>query len=365
MIWPRTFMRTAFIFLVAMTMSANESGANIRTLWIPLVGTEALVERTNSLETDGRRLYAGTRDGLYISDDNGYTWRLTEFKLPVKVMATSPQSIYVGSNVYDGLIQSDDRGKTWEPLNNGLGYIDETNRLDDGPVGYGVFKYFVHTPYGTIISVMACCTDDSADGSDTWREAPSDWRGDDTDWILGYAVKLLYGMDHYLVAGWVSGILRSREGQPGGRLISSFGGNVDQIAWPTAWAVLHNRVYVTGAPYLSNAPFFALYDPERTWQYLNVGLPESDGVWLRYNINTFAANRGRLFAGLNRRGVYMFDERSKTWIPAGLDGLRVYSLVSHQSDLYAGTNDGIYRASIQTVLPYGKAAITWGAVKTK
>ncbi len=61
----------------------------------------------------------------------------------------------------------------------------------------------------------------------------------------------------------------------------------------------------------------------------------------------------------------MFDERSKTWIPAGLDGLTVSSLKSHQTDLYAATNEGIYRASIPTVQPYGKAAIIWGTIKQK
>lgn len=67
----------------------------------------------------------------------------------------------------------------------------------------------------------------------------------------------------------------------------------------------------------------------------------------------------------------MFDNPSENWIPAGLDGLTVSSLKSHQSDLYAVAVDsnwdslGIYRASIPLVNPYGKAATTWGAVKTK
>lgn len=181
------------LIVIALASCAPDAHAQIRAEWHHIYGTDAM-GRVTILETDGHRVFAATSDGVYVSD--GYTWRLTEFKLPVKVMATSPQSIYVGSNVYDGLFQSDDRGKTWEPLNNGLGYIDETHRLDDGPFGYGVFKYFVHTPYGTIISVMTCCTDDSADVSDTWRDAQSNWRVDDTDWILGYGVKLLYGMDH-------------------------------------------------------------------------------------------------------------------------------------------------------------------------
>ena len=72
----------------------------------------------------------------------------------------------------------------------------------------------------------------------------------------------------------------------------------------------------------------------------------------------------------------MFDARSDTWIPAGLQWLTVSALVSHQSELYAATYalherqagtvhtpQGIYRATILTVQPYGKAATTWGRVK--
>ena len=41
-----------------------------------------------------------------------------------------------------------------------------------------------------------------------------------------------------------------------------------------------------------------------------------------------AVHDGRLFAGLHTRGVYVFDERSKTWSAVGLDGLSVYALLS-------------------------------------
>lgn len=61
--------------------------------------------------------------------------------------------------------------------------------------------------------------------------------------------------------------------------------------------------------------------------------------------------------------MYLFDERSDTWIPAGLDGLTVYDLISHQSDLYAAIGEGIYRAAIPTVNSYNKAFTTWGAIK--
>ena len=59
MIWTRRLMRTAFIFLVTMTMLANESESNIRAEWTQLTVGQAM-GRVNALETDGRRLYAGT-----------------------------------------------------------------------------------------------------------------------------------------------------------------------------------------------------------------------------------------------------------------------------------------------------------------
>jgi hypothetical protein len=64
-------------------------------------------------------------------------------------------------------------------------------------------------------------------------------------------------------------------------------------------------------------------------------------------------------------GVYVFDEQSETWFPAGLDGASVFLVASDQSYLYASTYKGIYRASIPIVHSYGKAATTWGAVKQK
>lgn len=63
-----------------------------------------------------------------------------------------------------------------------------------------------------------------------------------------------------------------------------------------------------------------------------------------------AINRGCIFAAVSQsNGVYMFDQRSKTWLPTGLQEIAVANLVSHQSDLYAGTRECIYEASIPVV----------------
>ena len=82
-------------------------------------------------------------------------------------------------------------------------------------------------------------------------------------------------------------------------------------------------------------------------------------------MNQLEVNRGRIFATFygSDRGVWLFDQPSETWFPTGPQDVGVYSLVSHQSDLYAGTENGIYRASIPIVQPYGKLATTWAHVK--
>ena len=42
MIWTQTFMRTAFIFLVMMTVLADQSDADIQIVWIPVGGAESV-----------------------------------------------------------------------------------------------------------------------------------------------------------------------------------------------------------------------------------------------------------------------------------------------------------------------------------
>ena len=125
------------------------------------------------------------------------------------------------------------------------------------------------------------------------------------------------------------------------------------------WVVLDDQLYVAG-----EEGFGRWNESHLGFEHLGRGLPpvERYGVQDR-SIQTLAVNRGRIFAGLINHGVYMFDARSGTFIPAGLQDVTITALVSHQSDLYAATREGIYRASISTVQPYNKAATTWGAIK--
>lgn len=159
----------------------------------------------------------------------------------------------------------------------------------------------------------------------------------------------------------------------------------DAYLWSTFndWAVLNNRLYIAGVNGLSR--WRGAWDVE----HLPDGLPEY-APWIKVtaSVKVLADHDNILFAGLERYGMYMFNEHTEKSIPVGLDEFAITALVSHQSYLYAAVREpdipasppwegkkeayrfrepqGIYRGVIiPSVQPHGKSAATWGAVKRK
>ena len=89
-------------------------------------------------------------------------------------------------------------------------------------------------------------------------------------------------------------------------------------------------------------------------------------------ITSSAVHDDRLYVGVSefnsnageQSGVYVFDSNTETWSSAGLAGVRITDLLSHDSILYAGTPwNGIYASTPQRVHPHAKAVTTWARVK--
>ena len=354
MVWIRCLMRTAFIFLVTMTMLTSESDTNIRTLWLPLTGKEPL-ERAYSLETDGRRLYAGTRDGLYVSRDNGNTWHSTGLNHGCWAIAITQNSAYAGTTI-DGVLRSDDRGETWMSINNGLPVAEKH--------GYPGVAQILVTSSGTVIAVMHYQgTYTSTDRGETWRDVSAEWKvrldaRELPGWIIGKHIWSMTEFDGYLWASSGRNVYRSTDNGQTWEYTRENG--YGEIA---DWAVLNDRLYAGTRHGLAR-----WNEAQPAWEYFSEGLPVLS-IGATASIKSLTVYRGRLFAGLYDHagaegGVYMFDDRIDTFVPAGLQGSSVSVLISHQSELYAAVDDkGIYRASIPPVQPYGKAATTWARVK--
>ena len=360
----RTFIITLIILLVALVLLgiaissyAPDAHAEIRVEWIHIDGTETM--GLGVLETDGRRLYTSTKDGVYLSDDDGYTWSSTDLTHSTMAIAISRNAVYAGTN-NRGVYRSDSHGVAWEPINSGIRpWEDEP----DEEIRYPRVETILVTRSGAVITVMYHQgTYTSTDRGETWHDIVEEWilpgnrEQGFTDFQIATGIWSMTEFDGYLWASYSSGgygIYRFPDSGQAWETTSNYGyGQVRD------WTALDGRLYAGAVHGLARWS-----EEGSAWEYFFEGLPELPGI------RTLAVYRGRLFAGTGN-GVYMFDARSEIFIPAGLQDLRVGDLVSHQSDLYAKAYakdelSGIYRASIPVVQPYNKAATTWGAIKQK
>lgn len=87
---------------------------------------QLLAEETFAIKTTlDKRLIAGTRQGILISNDSGKSWYtsnqgLVNGLVPLSIeLADKDQRIYIGTDRH-GVFRSDDSGKTWEAVNIGL-----------------------------------------------------------------------------------------------------------------------------------------------------------------------------------------------------------------------------------------------------
>ena len=312
-------MRTAFILLVTITILANESGANIRAEW------ELIYDMKSPffiIESDGDNLNAAGREGIHVSRTDG---------------------------------------NTWHPKNEGL-------PPQDGPEGslwYTTARQLLVTDSGAVIAVAGHRgTWMSRDRGESWDEVTMKWKvpqaPGERDFPLGEAISTMTEFDGYLWAMNSNRLCRSRdEGDSWEMLPNPVYGSIANFDNVYDWTELDNTLYAAGG-----RSFGRWNEAELIWEHLNRGLP------IDVAMKELAVNRGRIFASLYvyELGVWLFDQSSETWAPVGPQKTKdvlVYSIVSHGSDLYAGTREGIYRASIPDVQPYGKAAATWGALKTE
>ncbi|MBL8149599.1 MAG: hypothetical protein JNN15_06690, partial [Blastocatellia bacterium] len=85
---------------------------------------QLIKEETFSLTQDQDTLYATTRSGVWISSDNGNSWKISNngFEkglVPLSIEVVSGDQIYVGTDRH-GIYVSEDRGENWKASSNGL-----------------------------------------------------------------------------------------------------------------------------------------------------------------------------------------------------------------------------------------------------
>lgn len=72
-----------------------------------------------ALAAIGPNLFAGTLNGVFISNDNGNTWNPTNYEYNAFAMAAVGTNLFIGDND-GGVSVSPDNGNTWNPVDSGL-----------------------------------------------------------------------------------------------------------------------------------------------------------------------------------------------------------------------------------------------------
>ena len=327
---------TLIVTLLALLAASARAGN-----WELLPGTESI--KPLKLASDGIRLYAASyRHGMHLSDDDG--------------------------------------GESWAPKNVGLLIPADHNWLQ-GDLIYPDINQILVTESRMVIAVgYLSGTHISRDRGETWHYPLTEWV-----WVrdpefnkkhglppwkeyVAFKARSMVEFGGYLWASLYAGfpaLLRSPDDGDTWEKIPYWSAPRLALAEYGAtggWAVRHNQLYAAG-----EYGFARWNEAEQAREDFSRGLPPPYKylIHTHHEIQVLAVNRNRIFAGLRENGVWTIDKRSETWTPVGLEGLTVRALVSHQSELYALTREGIFRATILVVQPHGKSATTWGAIKQK
>ena len=291
------------------------------------------IDGVYTLAAHESRLYAGSHNGVFVSADGGNNWSPTAFNNPVSTLTVDGDTVYAGT-WYQGVFRSDDAGLTWKPIRDGLRF-----QVVDGERYYGEARRILITDNNIINVMYHRGTYTSTDRGETWHDVSTEWMG-------GNSIHLMTEFDGYLWSAVSSGsMFRSPDNGKTWEELPRFA-----LGHVHAWAALNGRLYVGGYEGIG-----VWNETTRTWEYPMAGLPignhqQSDA--LPY-VLTLAVHGDQLFAGFQyTHGVYVFDPQSETWLPAGLEGHSVPSLLSHGSALYAATADGIYySAQVRAISP--------------
>lgn len=305
------------------------------------------------LAADEHRLYLGYSGGFYMSRGPGLTFRLTLPDRHVTPIGVGKNAVYAGT-LKHGLYRSDSGGVTWE--NNSVG-IDT---FDNGPFvderRYAEVNQILVTRSGTAIACKYHAgTYISTNRGEWWKSTYNLWRvpGNFNNTIrISHDIWSMTETGGYWWAATTANIVRSPDKGKTWQSTKNF-----KFTRIDDWQEFNGRLYVI------RHVFGRWNEDEHNWEYFSEGLPPSPEST---HFTSLAVHRGRLFAGDFYSGVYLFDDRSDTFVSVGLQDSRIVDIVSHNDYLYAAVmEDGIYRADIQIVQPYGKAATTWGALKTE
>ncbi len=301
--------------------------------WLQVGGTELRKTESVAIDpVDPRLLYVGTWRLGYRSKDFGKTWTLIDRGMPldsdVFSISISPRdSGIIYSSACSGVYRSSNRAQSWTRL----------RLLPDRFTIRAQAVYVDPVEHRRIYS-------GTTEGLFVSDDEGSKWRRLTSDHVIVNAIQVDPGNNRHILLGTeYQGILRSHDG--GKTWEESNTGFVHRrISWIAADPLASGR-FVAGM--LSGGGGMSLYDDQsRTWM---LSLIEPGVRILSFLI--LPDGRGKL-AG-TAQGLYWQSDGSASWkkLTGSVARRTVYSLALDPTNpvVYAGTDQGIYRASLKTL----------------
>ncbi len=223
----RRLIKAAIAVLVMGTVAGLKSAWGVNN-WIQL-DDGLVMGQVYALAAHESRLYAGSENDVFVSEDGGNDWLPASLNHPVSTLTVNGDTVYAGT-WYQGLFRSDDAGLTWKPIRDGLRFQE-----DDGERYYGEARRILITDNNIINVMYHRGTYTSTDRGETWHDISTEWQG-------GNSIHSMAEFDDYLWSAVSSGsMFRSPDnGKIWENLPRFVPGHVH------AWAVLNGRLYVGG-----------------------------------------------------------------------------------------------------------------------
>lgn len=311
----------------------------------------------NCMASEGANVYIGTNQDVYRSTNFGNNWEATNssFDQSVRSIAVMGSVVFVGT--YDeGIIRSMDKGNSWSKVNNGLIYrnstINSLSRIgtqlfagtedgvyfsrDSGRLWLNVTNNlkdsYVMSLFGSGTDIYACGyggVSRSADSGRTWQFI---W---DMDLLSPKASLSSFAADsNYLVVGTLGGgLFYSNDFGKSWKVSKS-------IFWEvsiSAIIVKDNSIYASGG--YENGAVFVSNNFGQSWNRYELGIINTE-------VNVFSISGSNIYAGTDG-GMYLSTDGSKTWKPIN-EGLKVQtisSIIPVNNGILTGTyTNGMYQS---------------------
>ncbi len=286
--------------------------------WIPLLENNPFKSSTKKLLKHPSKdiLFAVTATGLYVSDDNGKTWKQHNKGLNFKntgSMAMSNNYIYVGTlggGVYSGKINPDN-SISWVESNGPFPEIFNI-QLKVDPTDSNVI-YATSYPGGVF---------KSTDKGNTWIEinfAMPSFEVTDPLRQGYYALDIDLLNTNNLYLGIASkGVYKSTDG--GATWMPMYGkfGQNKEIMREEIYAIKTDPIKEDTIYLATNNGVYFSNDGAENWEQINNGLVTKD-------IKTLEVNKGKVFVGSRGYGLYYLDKGYDHWFgPFGVSNFGVF-----------------------------------------